>query len=138
MSMKKLLPWAQKIEVDNQILPFTEAKLTVDINDEGVFISIRGNAFHRHTCKEMFDPNVLHTVTLTCGALFKGYEVVITITISNAADSPIKRPFRNEDTIDEITKVCMVEAEVFEISNSDSDDNLITFEYRSTAIVAAE
>ena len=32
----------------------------------------------------------------------------------------------------------MVEAEVFEISNSDSDDKLITFEYRSTAIVAAE
>ena len=123
MSMKKLPPWAQKIEVDNQVLPFTEAKLTVDINDEGVFISIRGNAFHRHTCKEMFDPNVLHTVTLT---------------LSNAADSPIKLPFRNENTIDEITKVCMVEAEVFEISNSDSEDKLITFEYRSTAIVAAE
>ena len=34
MSMKKLPPWAQKIEVDNQVLPFTEAKLTVDINDE--------------------------------------------------------------------------------------------------------
>ena len=129
MSMKKLPPWAQKIEVDNQVLPFTEAKLTVDINNENVLISLRGHAFRLDgrekilDPKEMFDPNVLHTVTLT---------------LSNAADSPIKRPFRNEDTIDEITKVCMVEAEVFEISNSDSDDNLITFEYRSTAIVAAE
>ena len=62
---EKTAPWAQKIEVDNQVLPFTEAKLTVDINDQEVLISIRGNAFHRHTCKEMFDPNVLHTVTLT-------------------------------------------------------------------------
>ena len=123
MSMKKLPPWAQKIEVDNQVLPFTEAKLTVDINNENVLISIRGNAFHTDTREGILDSNVLHTVTLT---------------LSNAADSPIKLPFRNENTIDEITKLCMVEAEVFEISNSDSDDNLITFEYRSTAIVAAE
>ena len=121
MSMKNLPPWAQKIEVDNQVLPFTDAKLTVDINDQEVLISIRGNAFHRHTCKEMFDPNVLHTVTLA---------------FRNAADSPIKLPFRNENTIDEITKLCMVEAEVAEIPNS--EDKLITFEYRSTAIVAAE
>ena len=69
MSMKNL-PLYQKLKLipircTEAMKLFSDILKTIDRRIFGLSALI-GNAFHRFiTCKEMFDPNVLHTVTLT-------------------------------------------------------------------------
>ena len=118
MKLLNLAPWAQRIEVDGEVLPFTEARLIIDINNNGVFMKIEGktreNRVMNKIPRKLIDESVRHDV-----------EMILSVPCK-----PNKRPFKSKDTRQEIAKYSMVQAEL----TTFIDGFDIDFEFVSKAI----